>query len=72
MKYWQKVRIKEWFYEWIEWTVIRYMTYAKPDYKNDILKLVTNYWIRIDDWLDNNLIEYFPEENLILIESNDD
>lgn len=63
MKYWQKVRIKDWFYEWLEWMLIHTRTQHKADYDNNHFKLVTYYWIRIDD----ELIEYFPEENLILI-----
>lgn len=63
MKYWQKIRIKDWFYEGIEWRVIHARKYIQTDIDSNKITFINEYWIRIDD----ELIEYFHEENLILI-----
>lgn len=33
MKYWQKVRVTSWFYEWLTWVVIQQITeYGTPNW----------------------------------------
>lgn len=74
IKYWQRVKIKEWFYEWLYGYVIRKNNYIPTSVRwnipNDDFGVALKWWYgRCNE---ETFIVYLPEENLILIESNDD
>lgn len=74
IKYWQRVKIKEWFYEWLYGYVIRKNNYIHTSVRwnisNDDFGVALKWWYGICN--EETFIVYLPEENLILIESKDD
>lgn len=76
MKYWQKVKITSWFYEGMEWTVIRenismelpYTTaqaYQTLEVKYPEKKL--SYKCLLNNWLEEIESDYIPESSLEII-----
>lgn len=66
MKYWDIVRIKEWFYESMLGKVVRdwqKFQYEPPEDEKE-------YWVRLAAWSDI-FIEYFPTKQLKLINQNE-
>ena len=55
MKYWDKVKIKEWFYKWLEWIVKRY----------DDNQLF--YTVQLKSYLEDDFVYFFKEDDLLLI-----
>lgn len=52
MKYWDKVKVKQWFYEWLEWILVGDL--------ND------KYQVRLF-WNEEYIYEKFTEDDLLLI-----
>lgn len=43
MKYWKRVKVKSWFYEWLEWIVVHEQTeWWKPTWKYLVKFNLTN------------------------------
>ena len=60
MKYWDKVKVVWWFYDWLEWIVKRY----------DDNQLF--YTVQLKSYLEEDFVYFFKEEDLeqYLIEGN--
>lgn len=66
MKYWDKVKVTSWFYEWIEWTVIRQPETLSSLFCWEPIDKNKYYTIRL--WNDDDIHDItLPESNLELI-----
>lgn len=64
MKYKDKVKIISWFYEWMEWIVVKEFTKSRDMFEWEyIWEEVKIYWVIFNDWWWNN----FEENELQLI-----
>lgn len=55
MEYWNKVKIKQWFYKWLEWTLKRYD------------EQFNFYTVELDSYLEESFLASFNSEDLELI-----